>query len=106
LVPVPKEYRLFVTTALRVADIVLCLNGSGEPMPLPESFVSLPRLAIKRPLQRCPLTGQQLKFISVIAGGRNSYIRGTFRVRGQLQTKMRHLQKLGYHVCLVSAVAS
>ncbi|XP_018015637.1 FAST kinase domain-containing protein 5, mitochondrial isoform X2 [Hyalella azteca] len=35
----------FILPHVSIPDIVLCLNASGEPVPLPESFVSLPQVA-------------------------------------------------------------
>ncbi|KAF2365448.1 FAST kinase-like protein subdomain 2 [Trinorchestia longiramus] len=91
----------FILPHFSIPDIVLCVGESGEAVPLPQSYLALPRLEMKVPLQRCPNTGERFKFIALVAGGRNSFIRGTNRIRGQVQTKLRHLEKLGYTSCVV-----
>uniref|UniRef100_A0A2P2I2P3 FAST kinase domain-containing protein 5 n=1 Tax=Hirondellea gigas TaxID=1518452 RepID=A0A2P2I2P3_9CRUS len=91
----------FIFPHVSLPDIVFCTGASGEPVPLPHNFLSYAPRSTKVPLLEDPSTGEPLQWTAVVVGGRNSYIRGTNRVRGQVQMKTRHLQNLGYNVTIV-----
>ena len=84
-----------------VSDVVFCTDSFGTPVTVPDIFLSSSKSAIKQPLPIDTGTGP-LQWHVLVIGGKNNFIRGTSRVRGQVHMKMRQLKTLGYSVCLVS----
>lgn len=66
-------------------------------MHLPDEYLTLPATSLKRPLY----PGSDLKWNAVVIAGRNSFLRNTEVLRGNVEMKRRQLAKLGYHVTVV-----
>lgn len=79
-------------------DLVFCTTNDGEPVPIPQEYTDLPSTSLKRPLN----SFDHLHWNAVVIGGRNSFIRNTNSLRGNVHMKNRQLSKLGYNVCVVS----
>jgi len=84
----------FILTHASLPDIVTCCDLAGNPAPIPPSYLRQDR-------RRHKLPTEGLDYTAVVIAGRNHYIRGTGRLRGQMEMKIRHLQRLGYAVVVV-----
>ncbi|XP_027228718.1 FAST kinase domain-containing protein 5, mitochondrial [Penaeus vannamei] len=92
----------YVTASLvlphvQTPDLVFCTTSDGEPVPIPQEYTDLPSTSLKRPLS----SFNHLQWNAVVIGGRNSFIRNTNSLRGNVHMKNRQLSKLGYNVCVV-----
>ncbi|XP_068225597.1 FAST kinase domain-containing protein 5, mitochondrial [Palaemon carinicauda] len=82
---------------IQTPDLVFCTSNEGEPVELPSEYLNLEPTALKYP----SLSKEGVQWNAVIIGGRNSFIRNTNHLQGNVQMKKRQLTSLGYHVCVV-----
>ena len=72
--------------------MVVCLDTSGQALPLPPAFLHQPPLCPKLPL---PGAG---RWVCVAVGGRSCYNRNDQRPVGNFLMRLRQLRRLGYSV--------
>ncbi|KAG7167652.1 FAST kinase domain-containing protein 5, mitochondrial-like isoform X2 [Homarus americanus] len=82
---------------IQTPDLVFCTTNDGEPVALPENFLDLPPASLKYPME----CFNGIQWNAVIVAGRNSFIRNTDTLRGNVHMKKRQLTRLGYHVSVV-----
>lgn len=82
---------------VQTPDLVFCTSSEGEPVEVPCEYLDLDPAFLKHPLS----TDRELHWNAVIIGGRNSFIRNTNYLQGNVHMKKRQLNKLGYHVSVV-----
>ncbi|KAK3876256.1 hypothetical protein Pcinc_018943 [Petrolisthes cinctipes] len=87
----------FVLPHIQTPDIVFCTNSDGEPVHIPDEYQTLPATSLKQPLHLDP----DFKWNAVVIAGRNSFLRNTEDLRGNVEMKRRQLVKLGYQVTVV-----
>ena len=67
-------------------------------MQISREFLNVPLDKIKFPVRKDP----SHVWNAVLLGGRNSFLRNSLQLRGNLQVKIRQLNKIGYRVTVVS----
>lgn len=82
---------------IQTPDLVFCTDSEGIPVVLPQEYHDLPPSALKRPLGR----PGELRWNAVIVAGRNSFIRNTEELRGNVHMRRRQLSTLGYYVSVI-----
>nr|XP_053656080.1 FAST kinase domain-containing protein 5, mitochondrial-like [Cherax quadricarinatus] len=78
-------------------DLIFCTTNNGDPVSLPQEYLGLAPTSLKCPIEH--IGGVQWN--AVIVAGRNSFIRNSDTLRGNIDMKKRQLNKLGYHVSVV-----
>ncbi|KAL7646965.1 UNVERIFIED_CONTAM: hypothetical protein RMT77_002222 [Armadillidium vulgare] len=79
-------------------DLIFCTTVDGEPVKLPEEFKNFGLADLKPALS---FSNLGLCWNAVLIGGRNSLIRETRELKGNLMMKKRQLTKLGFKVSVV-----
>ncbi|XP_071532074.1 FAST kinase domain-containing protein 5, mitochondrial [Panulirus ornatus] len=82
---------------IQTPDLVFCTTYDGEPAAIPEEYLNSAPTSLKRPIEYM----KDLQWNVVIVAGRNSFIRSTDILRGNIHMKKRQLKRLGYHVCVI-----
>ncbi|KAK7082600.1 hypothetical protein SK128_025523 [Halocaridina rubra] len=82
---------------VQTPDLVFCTSSEGEPIELPCEFLDMDPSSLKYPLNM----GRDVRWNAVIIGGRNSFIRNTSFLQGNVQMKKRQLSLLGYNVSVI-----
>lgn len=80
-------------------DLVFCTDSEGQPVALPQEYRDLAATDLKRPLG----WPGEMRWNTVVVAGRNSFIRNTEELRGNVHMRKRQLATLGYYVSVVSS---
>ncbi|KAG0722490.1 FAST kinase domain-containing protein 5, mitochondrial [Chionoecetes opilio] len=82
---------------VQTPDLVFCTNSEGQAVALPQEYRELAPTALKRPFGR----PGEINWNAVIVAGRNSFIRNTEDLRGNVHMRRRQLSTLGYYVSVI-----
>ncbi|KAK8386176.1 hypothetical protein O3P69_010711 [Scylla paramamosain] len=82
---------------VQTPDLVFCTDAEGQPVVLPQEYRDLAATDLKRPLGR----PGEIQWNTVVVAGRNSFIRNTEELRGNVHMRKRQLSTLGYYVSVI-----